>query len=218
MRTPSPALLRLGFTLLGTGLVAGPIGAQTADTGTLILRAGDRDVGAETFTITTTGTGIKLSSHAVFTGRRPAPEFTGTLDRSSGEDFAFQLEARGGASGGQTYAVQKRNRLTVRRVARSADQATELPGGVAVIVLADSLFAPYIQIVTLATEAGRPLTAVMLPAARRIAFIAQRSTTAEGSVTRLSGGLDGEIHLGNNGELLRIALPGSGLEAVRARE
>ena len=192
--------------------------AQMTDAGTLLVRAGARDAGTETFSVTTTTNGIKISSHVLFNGGRPAPEFTASLDRTSGEDFAFQLESRGPAGGGQTFAVQKRNRLTVRRVARGGEQATELPGGTSVIILADSVFAPYMQAAALATEAGRALTAVMLPDARRVAFTAQRSASADGNIVRLTGGLEAEIQLGNRGELLRILLPGSGLEAVRTRD
>jgi hypothetical protein len=218
MRTSSLALFRLGVALLGAGLSTGPVVAQTTDAGTLIVRARDRDVGTETFTVTTTANGIKISSHVRFNGRRPAPEFTANLDRVSDEDFAFQLETRGPAGGGQTYAVQKRNRLTVRQVALGAEHATELPGGASIIILADSVFSPYMQAAALATEAGRALTAVILPDTRRVAFTAQRSTSATGSVVRLTGGVEAEIRLGNRGELLRISLPSSGLEAVRARD
>jgi hypothetical protein len=44
------------------------------------------------------------------------------------------------------------------------------------------------------------------------------SAETGGTLLRLSGGLEGEIALGNRGELLRITLPGLGLEAVRKRD
>jgi hypothetical protein len=211
MFTPSIRPICLTVALLGAALSIGPIAAQTTDAGTLLVRIHDREAGTESFSITTT-------AHMVFAGHRPVPEFIASLDRVSSEEFAFQLETRGPAGGGQTYAVQKRNRLTVRRVARGAEQATELPGGAAVIILADSVFTPYMQAAILATDAGRALTAVLLPDARRVAFTASRSTSANGSTIRLTGGVVAEIQLGNRGELLRISLPGSGIEAVRRRE
>lgn len=210
--------VRLAVALLAAGLSTSQVAAQATDAGTLLLRIGDREVATESFSVTTTTSGIKLNSHVVFSGRRPVPEFIANLDRVSGEDFAFQLESRGPAGGGQTYAVQNRNRLTVRRVARGAEQATELPGGATVIVLADSVFTPYLQAAALATESGRALTAVLLPAVRRVAFTARRTTSAEGSTIRLTGGVEAEIQLGNRGELLRISLPGSGIEAVRRHD
>ncbi|MEO8634201.1 MAG: hypothetical protein ABI587_02885 [Gemmatimonadales bacterium] len=216
MRPSFHVIIRLGLGLLAPGLTAGPMAAQATDTGTLLVRARDRDVGTETFSVTTTAKGIKLTSHVVYNGPRPAPELTASLDRASGEEFAFQLESRGAVSGRQTYAVQKRNRLTVRRVARGADQATELPGGATLIILADSVFAPYLQAAALATEAGSALTAVVLPEARRVVFTARRSPTATGSLIRLTGEVEAEIHLGTNGELLSISVPSLGLEAVRA--
>jgi hypothetical protein len=218
MLTSSLRSVCLTVALLGAAPSVGPIAAQTTDAGALLVRIHGREAGTESFSVTTTATGITISSHMVFTGSRPAPEFTASLDRASGEEFAFQLDTRGPAGGGQTYAVQKRNRLTVRRVARGVEQATELPGGATVIVLADSVFTPYMQAAVLATEAGRALTAVLLPDARRVAFTASRSASADGSTIRLTGGVVAEIQLGNAGELLRISLPGSGAEAVRQRE
>ena len=218
MFTPSMITVRLTVALLGAGLSTSLVAAQTTDAGTLMLRIGDREVATESFSVTTTADGIKLNSHVVFSGRRPVPEFIVNLDRVSDEDFAFQLETRGPGGGGQTYAVQKRSRLTVRRVARGTEQATELPGGAAVIVLADSILSPYMQAAALATEAGRALTAVMVPDVRRLAFTARRSTSADGSTIRLTGGVEAEIQLGNRGELLRIFLPSPGIEAVRQRD
>lgn len=218
MLTPPRRSVCLTVALLGAAPSIGPIAAQTTDAGTLLVRIHGREAGTESFSVTTTANGITISAHMVFTGSRPAPELTASLDRASGEEFAFQLDTRGPAGGGQTYAVQKRNRLTVRRVARGVEQATELPGGTAVIVLADSVFTPYMQAAVLATEAGRALTAVLLPDARRVAFTASRSASADGSTIRLTGGVVAEIQLGNRGELLRISLPGSGTEAVRRRD
>jgi hypothetical protein len=53
-----------------------------------------------------------------------------------------------------------------------------------------------------------------------MAFTAQRlpSATNGSTLIRLSGGVEGEIALGNRGELLRISLPVLGLEALRKRD
>jgi hypothetical protein len=75
----------------------------------------------------------------------------------------------------------------------------------------------YLAIVPLATEGGRSLTAVFPETARRTSFTAIRRATSGGSVVRLTGGLEGEIELGDSGQVLRITLPAIGLEGVRQR-
>lgn len=212
--------LRLVVSIL---LAAAPSSsvAQIADEGTLIIRSGGRDIGAETFRVATGAAGLRITARASFAGSRPPTELSASLERAAeGTELAFQLERRGGGGAGQIYAVQKRNRLTIRRVERGGEQASEVPGGEALALLADSVFALYLQFVPLATESGRALTAVFPQGVRRLPVTAQRqrSSQAGGTILRLSGGVEGEIALGNRGEVLRISLPALGLEAVRKRD
>ncbi len=216
IRIPAPAAAAL---LLG-GLLAGPVAAQAADEGTLLLRAGGREVGTERFRVVPLESGLRITSRVTLAGARPPTELTASSERSAAGALAFQLAYRGAGGGGEVYAVQQRNRLTIRHVERGAERASEAPGGPAVVLLADSVFAPFLQMTVLATEAGRPLTAVFPRTGRRLAVTIRRLPGAAGGGTRfeLTGGLAGEIRLGDQGELTRITLPALGLEAVRRRE
>ncbi len=212
--------LRLLFVVLLTTAPASSI-AQVADEGTLTIRSGGRDIGTERFRVTTGDAGLRITARASFSGTRPPTELSASVERSgqTGE-LAFQLDRRGGGGVSQIYAVQKRNRLTIRRIARGGEQASEISGDESLVLLADSIFALYLQLVPLATESGRELTTVIPQGVRRLAVTAQRRRPAPGggTILRLSGGIEGEVALGNRGELLRISLPALGLEAVRKRE
>jgi hypothetical protein len=212
--------LRLLFPLL-PALVAAPLDAQVADEGLLVIRAGGREIGSESFRVTSGEAGLRITAKATYRDPRPPLELTASLERAvAGDDLAFQLEHRGGRTGSQVYAVQKRNRLTIRRVERGGEQASEAPGGSGIVLLADSVFALYLQVLPAAPDAGKTLTAVLPYSGRRLTFTVRRlpSAQAGGSLIRLSGGVEGEIVLGNRGELLRITLPVLGLEAIRKRD
>jgi hypothetical protein len=196
-------------------LLPGSGGAQATETGTFQVRAGTRDVGIENFTITA-DSGLRITTTTSYAGARPAVELTASLVRNDASSAAFQLERKAGTRSGQVYAVQKRNRITVRRVGRDAEQASELPGGPRTVLLADSVFALYLQIVPLATETGQSLTALFPSGPRRVTLTAQRvANGSAGALIRLSGGVEAEIELGNDDQVQRISLPALRLEAVR---
>jgi len=209
-----PALSRRAGAALLSLVLAAPAAGQSTDRGTLVIHAGTRDVGSESFGVIPDSTGVQFTARTVF-GTRPATELTATLDRHRDGQLSFQLERRAGTGSSKLYAVQKRNRITVRRVDRGAEQASELSGGPNVVLLADSVFSLYLQIAALATEDGRPVAAIFPQGTRRLSLTAQRSAERNGTVVRFRGELEGEIHLGHQGELLRILLPALGLEAVR---
>ncbi len=188
--------------------------AQASDASVLLIRAGEREVGSESFTVVADG-GLRITSKAVYTVR-PAVELTASVDRRSGPSVAFQLERLVGSEGAQVYAVQKRNRITIRRVGRGAEQATEIPGGPRTILLADSVFALYLQVIPYATESGQSLTGLFPHGTRRVTLSAQRVPNGtSGSIVRLTGGIEGEIVLGNDDTVQRISLPALGLVATR---
>lgn len=212
-------LHRVALALAGMLGGLAPAAAQTADAGVLLIRSGGREVGSENFRVLATGSGLRITGHSIFPGQRPQIEYTGTYDAAENGDLAFQLEYRGPIAG-QIYAVQRRNRITVRRVEKGAEQASELPGSAATVLLADSLLSPYLQLIPLVGDSSRNLMAVFPVGARRAPLGVRRvpADSGHGSLIRLSGAVEGEIQLGDRGELLRISLPGMGLEGVRKRE
>ncbi len=209
-------LLKLGGTgsgVLVLALAAFPLAAQSVDRGILSIRSGTREVGSESFRIVSDSAGVRVTAKAVY-ATRPALELTANLDRGRDGELAFQLDRRAGTQGGQVYAVQKRNRITVRRVERGAEQASELPGGPGTVLLADSVFSLFYQLVPLA-GAGSPVAVLFPEGTRRLSLTLERVTTGAETVVRFRGGLEGVVELGDHGELLRIQLPSLGLEAVR---
>ncbi len=212
---PRAARLLVGLTLL-----AAPMRAQVADRGTLIVRAGGRDIGVETFQLTPSATGLRIITRASYLSPKPGLELNASLDRTGDSEGAFQLGRKAGVASAEVYAVLKRNRLTIRRVERGAEQASESPGGSGLVLLTDSVFALYLQIVPLATDAGRSLTAVFPQTLRRAAFTVQRFPGKEpgGFLIRFSGGIEGELEVGSAGDLIRVSIPGLGLEATRKRD
>lgn len=206
-------LLTLPLLLLLT--TASGASAQGSDAGAFQIRAGEREVGVETFSIVS-DSGTRISSKTTFATGRAAVELTASLDHPKASGLAFQLERKGGNASGQVYAVQKRNRITVRRVDKGAEQASELPAGPRLVMLADSVFALYLQLVPLATEAGQSVNALFPHGARRVAFSVQRvANGTSGALIRLTGGIEGEIELGNDERVQRISIPALRLEAVR---
>jgi hypothetical protein len=206
--------------VLGLALLAGPAEAQVADRGILVIRAGGREIGLEAFQVTPSPTGMRIITRASYLSPRPGVELNASLDRTGDSEGAFQLGRKAGVASAEVYAVLKRSRLTIRRVERGAEQASESPGGAGLVLLSDSVFALYLQLAPLATEAGSNLTAVFPQSVRRVSFTAQKlpSTEPGGTLIRFSGGLDGLLELGSRGELVRLSLPGSGLEATRKRD
>jgi hypothetical protein len=207
-------------TFLGLALLARPLAAQVADQGTLLIRAGSGEIGVETFQVTPSPTGLRVIAKSTYPSPKPGVELNASLDRTGESDGAFQLGRKAGVASAEVYAVLKRNRLTIRRVERGAEQASESPGGPGLVLLSDSVFALYLQLAPLATEAGRSLTAVFPQSVRRVSFTAQKlpSTEPGGTLIRFSGGLEGVLELGSRGEMIRLSLPGAGLEATRKRD
>jgi hypothetical protein len=203
----------VAIVLLGTRTSGAA--AQSLDQGTLLLRAGVREVGVETFRIVADSSSLNITARTIY-GSRTA-EFSTTVERTRGSEAAFQLDFRGGGRDGQLYAVQKRNRITVRRVEKGAEQASELPGNPRTALMSDSVFSILYQLAWLAPQNG-PVTVLYPQGNRRLSVTVERSTSAQGTLIRFKDGLEGQIELGNRGQVLRILLPSLGLEAVRKQE
>lgn len=212
-------LATLAATLLGPVVPAAGIAAQSADEGTLVIQSGAREIGGESFRVTTSDSTIRITAHTVYPGTRPPREFTITLERSLAGGLAYQRAYQGPAGSGEVYAVLQRNRLTVRRVEKGKEQAREVPGSAALVLLADSAFAPLLQLAAMATETPTTVPAFVPGTGRRLTVTVQRGALpGGGTVVTLTGDLAGEIRLGDRGDLQRISLPSLGLDAVRRRE
>ncbi len=198
-------------------LAASPLHGQEAIAGTLVIRQGSRDIGAESFRVTPSAAGSKITSRTSYSATPPLLTLEVNVVQQNGE-VAFQLDRRRGDSGAQIYAVQRRNRVTIRRVARGAEEASELPGSADLLLLADSVFGPLLQLIPLASGTPRTVAALFPESGRRISFRVERLNKPGqgGSLIRLSGMLEGEIHLDDDGKVVRISLPALQLQAYRS--
>jgi len=217
MKSPT-ALIPLASVGLGLlALATAPLSAQGTDAGSFLIRQGGRDIGTETFRVTPEGAGTRITSRTTYSASPPLLVLDINVVRQAGEG-AFQLDRRRGAAGSQVYAAQRRNRVTIRRVDRGAEQASELPGSPGLILLADSTFGPLLQLIPLATAEPRTISALFPESGRRVSFMLERSPApgSQGALIRLSGELEGEMWLGSRDEVLRISLPALRLEAHRS--
>ena len=220
--------LRVICLSLCLGMSPAPVMAQD-DGGVLIIRQGGQEIGRETFRKVANRSGSGLTDSLITTARfpnlKPRLELSGILQRSAPDAFTFLVNRRGTGESGQMLAAGARNRITVRIVGRSGESAREFPGGPGVVLLDDSLFAPFIQIADLVGEKPTTLTALFPRSGRRTSFQAERVVTpgnrsSDPSIQeiRLTGGLSGELVLDAGGKVLRVDLPELGFEASRATE
>jgi len=211
---------------LGAGPV--PVSAQD-DQGILIISRGGQEIGRESFRRVANQSDPSvvdsLTSIARFPATKPTLELSAIWGRSGPDAFTLLLDRRGtGVATSQILVAGGRNRITVRVVGKGGESANEFPGGAGVVVLEDSLFAPYLQIAALAGEKATPMTALYPRSGRRVAFQAERVATPPANPPdhdaiqeiRLTGGLSGEIQLDAGGRLIRIVRPDVGVEAARA--
>lgn len=203
-RTP---ILLLAASLLAPVL---PLAAQ-GDQGTFVILSGGRAVGAERWEVRPEAAGTRTTSTVSYL-LTPllALEVSAVYGTS---DQALQVTRRQGEASAQTFAVQQRNRVTVRRVAPGGEKASEFPGGPDVVLLADSVFAPLLRLLPLATPTPRTVRVLYPETGRRGQVRLERQARPGGALIRLGGALEGEIELGRGGEVLRISLPALGLEA-----
>jgi hypothetical protein len=201
--------------------------AQIRDQGTLSIRQAGREIGHEEYRLVPSrggrASGDSVTAFARYPESHPSVSIRAVLDRSPGSPtFSYVVEVRGPQGTSQVLAAGSHNRVILRTVGAGSETARELPGGEQVVVLDDSVFSLYSIVAQLATESGRPLTALFPRSARRVSFVARRQTrqTAGGAETviGLSGGISGTLWLDAGGRLERVELPSSSLEVVRLRD
>src|SRR6266571_5302843 len=119
-----------------------------------------------------------------------------------------------------------RGRFTVRMVARATERAREFPTGPRVVVLDDSVFAPYVFAAWRATSAPGALTAIFPRGLRRevlqIRDMGVAVTTLNRDPARLRHitlGADGQetvsLWLDDTGRLMKVEIPSRRLTAER---
>ena len=220
-------VLIVPVVLLGMGVPQ--LQGQAGDRGTFSIKRNGAEIGHEEFEIRPAKPGIpvgdSLLSAARYPESRPQTVIEAVLQTNpDGDPLTLALDLTHRQQSLQLLATVGRGRVTIRSVAQGAESARELPGGQAIVMLDDSLFALYLPLARYATEGGRSVVAVYPRASRRIQITATRTSLATPNrvgattVIELTGGLTGKLYLDPRGRLLELDFPASGVEVTRLAE
>jgi hypothetical protein len=204
----------------------GVLAAQEGDQAALSIKEAGREIGHEDFTLRPARprrpVGDSLIMVARYPETRPLITIQGVLQLSTkGIPLSLSLDYQNGRQGETFLTSVSRTRVTVRRVARGAESARELPGGDPIVLLDDSLFATYLSMVPVATEAPKTVTAIFPRTARRMTLSIKRSTLAAGradeaqTAIEFTGDVTGQLLLDSAGHFVKLELPGRQIEVSR---
>jgi len=219
--------LLLGLVALaGAWTPVSAVAAQSGDQAALSIKVEGREIGHENFVIRPARPGRPVGDSLISVARYPEtkPELIiqGVLQQStSGDPLTFSLDYQDRRRPETVLASVSPNRITLRRVARGAESARELPGGDPVVLLDDSLFATFLPLAHLAGETPRQVTAVFPRTARRAMLSITQAALATGradgamSVIDITGDLVGRLYLDPAGRFVRLEIPARQLEVSR---
>ncbi|MEO8031204.1 MAG: hypothetical protein ABI765_10160 [Gemmatimonadota bacterium] len=224
--------MHLWSRLLVFGLstcLATTLDAQDGDQAALSIREAGRQIGHEDFSLRPARPGRPVGDSLITVARypeiRPQSTITGVLQQSTkGAPLSLSLDYQSSRQGETILASVGRNRVTLRRVAKGAESARELPGGELIVLLDDSLFATYLSLASLVPDGPRSVTAIFPRTARRVALAVTRSALPaarpDGSRTLIefTGELAGRLFLDQSGHFIRLELPGRQIEVTRLRK
>ena len=215
------ALRRAVFPLL-LMLQAAPAAAQQPAGIELRVEEGGREIGRESFSLQSGrargATGSTLSASARYPATSPTTQLHAVLERT--EDFSlakFQLEVESPAGPTVILAAGSGARLIVRTVGKGSESGRELPGGPDVVLLDEEVHSLFAGVASLATSAGRRLTAIFPRSGKRASFTARREAAGDGGSLRigLTGDIAGTLVTDAEGRLQRLELPARRLVVTR---
>jgi hypothetical protein len=216
------------------GLLLGLSLLQTArEEGVLVVRSDTQEVARESFTfaqgrLSGGAQGWTLSATARYDRVRPVIVLSPTLEISAdSQPVTLQFDIANPREPMRVLGQLGRQRYTVRTVARSVERAREFPVEPPLVVLDDSVFAPYRLVAWHAGPEPARVTAVVPRATRRdvltVTAAGSESIVVNGrSVTArhvtVSGGPNELVHLwlDDRGSIVRLAIPSRRLVAERA--
>jgi hypothetical protein len=200
--------------------------AQSGDQAVLSIKVAGREIGHETFLIRPARPGRPVGDSIVTVARYPEtrPELTvqGVLQLSTtGAPLTFALDYQNRRQPETILVSVSKSRVTLRRVARGAESARELPGGDPIVLLDDSLFATYLPLAGLASNGPRTVTAIFPHTTQRAALTVTRTSLTtpreNGAITviEFTGDLVGRLYLDSAGRFISLEIPARKLEVSR---
>jgi len=196
------------------------------DAGTLVVRADTVEIAREGFRLLE-GTVWRLSSSARYDRARPVVVLAPILEVARDtQPVTIQYDVTGGREPVRVLGQLGRDRFTVRFLSGTRETARELPAAGRLVVLDDSVFAPYIFAAWRAGPTPSPLTAIFPRAARRETLTVHDLGTEGTMLNRdrvslrhvtLTGGATGVVHLWLSGaRLMKVEIPSRGVVAERS--
>jgi hypothetical protein len=203
-------------------LPAGSLGAQAKYDVALIVQKAGHEIGREDFSLTRAGTrsgGSLLTALARYPAVNTTLRIEATLERTPDLGIAkFELAVQAPEGNMVVLAAGSGTRLIVRSVTKGSEAGREMPGGRDIVLLDDGVYSLYCAVADLATPAGARLTAIFPRSGRRVTFTARREPgdNPDAQRTQLTGEIAGTLVTDSQGRLVRLELPGTGIEVARA--
>lgn len=206
--------MRIWHLLLCTLFSASALGAQAGDRGVFAIQQGETPLGREEFTYQPAASGGKglLASLARYPAMAPTVQIQAMLEQNAaGAIVALQLDTRAPGGVNRVTGAALKDNLTVRQTTATAESVREYPRAAGIVILDDSLFAPYQVVARRATAAGARMQVLFPRSGRREQLTA---TQADPTTIEMSGVVSGTLTVDASGRLMRVVLA-NGVSAIR---
>ncbi len=130
---------------------------------------------------------------------------------AGGVVVALQIDTRHASGVNRVLGAALKDNLTIRQSTSAAESVREYPRAAGIVILDDSLFAPYRVVAQRATATGARMQVLFPRSGRRGQLTATRSDPA---TVDLQGVVTGTLTLDASGRLMRVVLS-DGVSAIR---
>jgi len=207
--------MRIRHLLLCALCSVSTLAAQQADRGVFTIQRGETSLGREEFTYQPSsdgdGGGV-LASLARYPAAGPVVQIQAMLEQGpGGVVVALQIDTRQPSGVNRVLGAALKDNLTIRQSTSAAESVREYPRAAGIVILDDSLFAPYGIVARRATSAGARMQVLFPRSGRRGQLTATR---ADATTIDLNGVVTGTLTLDASGRLMRVVLS-DGVSAIR---
>jgi hypothetical protein len=215
--------------LAALALAQGP--GATLDEATLVVRVDTQEVARESFRLLNrrandSTSGWLLYAHIRWVASPPVTFVPVLAVRPDTAPGALEYEVAANGASQRITGQPGLGRYTLRYVAPGIERARELAWGDAMVILDDSVFAPFLVATWRASRTPTLITAIYPRSARRLSLTVTDLGIGETTVNRdpatlrqvlITGGDQGPIHvwLSPEGRLMKVEVPAQGLRAER---
>lgn len=207
--------MRIRHLLLCALCSVSTLAAQQADRGVFTIQRGETSMGREEFTYQPSsdgdGGGV-LASLARYPAAGPVVQIQAMLEQGpGGVVVALQIDTRQPSGVNRVLGAALKDNLTIRQSTSAAESVREYPRAAGIVILDDSLFAPYGIVARRATSAGARMQVLFPRSGRRGQLTATRT---DATTIDLNGVVTGTLTLDASGRLMRV-VRSDGVSAIR---